>query len=72
VPESGFTLWHRPTRRHKWKVIGTASTSIAAYALMGATEHRGGNWIVKPVGDDPNVPANGPSVAQETRTATQT
>lgn len=50
---TGFTLWHRVSRRHKWRAVGTSNTSAGAYALMPA-DTKNGDWIVKPVGDDPN------------------
>lgn len=48
-----YTLWHRVSRRHKWRVVGTAATSAAAYALMPA-DTRHGDWIVTADGSDPN------------------
>jgi hypothetical protein len=49
-----FALWHRPTRRHKWRVVGHADTGAGAYALIDSTDHHGGHWIVTPRGRSPD------------------
>lgn len=49
-----YALWHRKSRRHKWRVIGTATTSAEAYALIDSAGHKGGNWIVTQLPADPN------------------
>lgn len=58
-----YALWHRKSRRHKWRVIGTAATSAAAYALMNTAGHKGGNWIVTALPADPNVRTSPHAVA---------
>jgi hypothetical protein len=46
----GLTLWHRPTRRHKWRLV--ASDADGAKALE--FDASGGHWYASFDGRDPN------------------
>lgn len=52
--DTPFALWHRPSRRHKWRVVGRAATGAKALALMDGSGHRGGDWILTEGAADPN------------------
>lgn len=54
---SAWVLWHRKGGRCKWREAGSAATEAQALALMGTTGHRGGDWLLRPVGSDPNEKA---------------
>lgn len=47
-------LWHRTGRRGKWREIGSAPTQAQALALIDKAGKVGGDWIVKPRGQNPN------------------
>ena len=50
-PDPPFTLWHRETRRHKWRVFATGETALAALAPIAGK----GEWmLVGPEVYDPN------------------
>lgn len=53
-PREGFTLWHRPSRRHKWRPVGTGPTQFHALLFMDGAGYHAGHWIVRPVPNDPN------------------
>lgn len=47
-------LWHRESRRHKWRAVGRAHSGPAALVLMDASGFKNGDWILKDDGSDPN------------------
>lgn len=47
-------LWHRESRRHKWRIVGRAETGPRALALMDTSGHHGGHWMLIDNGSDPN------------------
>jgi hypothetical protein len=49
------TLWHRPSRRHKWRPVGTPQPSaVRALGLMDGSGLRGGMWMTTTGDRDPN------------------
>jgi hypothetical protein len=57
-----YALWHRRSRRGRWRLVGTAPTGPAAYALMDAPRPQGrratgpgGDWMVVDGPGDPNA-----------------
>lgn len=65
-PAPAWVLWHRKGGRCKWREAGSAATEAQALALMGATGHRGGDWLLRPVGSDPNQKAATSGIEGET------
>lgn len=53
-PPGTFILWHRSTRRCKWRVVGGATTGAKALAMQDSSGIKNGEWIVKDDGRDPN------------------
>lgn len=47
----GFALWHRTTRREKWKIVGTAPTTEGLLAFMDQVGS--GMFVRLPVGQEP-------------------
>ena len=53
----GFVLWHRQRRRHPWRVVAQAATSLELTALIGRTDKgipRSGEWLTLRTGDHPD------------------
>lgn len=48
-------LYHRPSRRHKWREVGRAATGPEALALITASGLRGGMWTKVEGEGDPNA-----------------
>ncbi|VTT99011.1 unnamed protein product [Gemmataceae bacterium] len=59
--ETGFSVWYRPSRRHRWKRVASAPTECEANVLIGAGGHRHGHWITRPAGKSPNDDAKAPT-----------
>ena len=57
------TLWHRASRRHKWRPVGTHWYRPAALELMDGSGLKGGHWILTTGERDPND--NEPEPADE-------
>lgn len=58
------TLWHRASRRHKWRVVGRHEYGPAALALMDGI--RGGEWMLIDDDRDPNQkPGQEPARGEE-------
>ena len=55
TPTIWHTLWHRESRRHKWRVVGRAAYAPAALALIDASGIRGGMWMLIADEHDPNT-----------------
>lgn len=50
-PTHAFALWHRPTRKQKWQVVGTAATERElVFTMVGS-----GEFVVLPVGKEPGA-----------------
>ncbi|HEY1186672.1 MAG TPA: hypothetical protein VGE74_03395 [Gemmata sp.] len=47
-------LWHRPDRRHKWRVVGRAHTGPVALELMDTSGRHNGDWMLTEGEKDPN------------------
>jgi hypothetical protein len=45
-----FTLWHRPTRHYRWRLVGTRATERELYALMAGS----GEFLMLPVNKPPD------------------
>lgn len=52
--QTGFNLWYRPDRLHKWRVVGHAETSVAATGLIAKSTLHGGHWYTAAAQVDPN------------------
>jgi hypothetical protein len=48
-------LWHRASRRHKWRVVGRAHSGPAALELMDSSGLKGGHWMLTEGDADPNA-----------------
>lgn len=46
-----FALWHRASRRHKWRLIGTGPTGAKALELMDGA----GDWMLIDAGYEPHT-----------------
>jgi hypothetical protein len=47
-----YRLWHRESRRHKWRVVAEADRGSTALEAMDA--YHGGEWMLIDDGHDPN------------------
>lgn len=57
-----FALWHRASRRHKWRLIGTAATGAKALELMDGA----GDWMLIDAGYDPQTGTLASAQAKQT------
>lgn len=53
-PAPVHVLYHRPSRRHKWREVGRSATAAAATALIG-TGGLEGMWYTVEGDRDPNA-----------------
>lgn len=49
--EQRWSLWHRPSRRCRWRLVGRAASQLEALALMTAEN---GHWLAREGFSDPN------------------
>ncbi len=49
---SPWSLWYRPSRRHKWLLLGTRARIVELLDLMDWSGLRGGDWYFRE-GDTP-------------------
>jgi hypothetical protein len=49
----GFTLWHRSSRRAKWKRVFTGKTEREVLGFMD--QAGSGDFTIQPAGKDPNA-----------------
>jgi hypothetical protein len=48
-----YVLWHRPSGRHKWRVV--AEGDHGATVLLAMDGYHNGEWMLIDDGHDPNV-----------------
>ena len=58
-----FVLWHRATRRHKWREVGRGETQLAVVCLMSGS----GEYVVRADGTGPEATVGGGDEAEATR-----
>lgn len=51
--KEGHTLWHRPSRRYKWRAIGTRATRRELLDLMDWCGFKAGEWMLRDANDPP-------------------
>lgn len=52
--EGRYVLWGRETTRHRWRAIGSADSAAEAWELIERSGIKGGDWMVREDGTDPN------------------
>lgn len=52
LPPGSLTLWHRATKRERWKPVGSAPTLREIVNLM--SQAGGGEFTYLPVGQEPD------------------
>lgn len=52
--EGLYVLWARESPRHKWRAVGSADTAAEAWAIMDRAGIRGGDWMLRDDGTEPD------------------